>query len=275
MKISETCMISCIVEAGTFKPGNIYPGKRGFLDFVVSAVLLGKTIEKVCNEREVHLGRFVKEAVLERKRFVASNTNLGIIMLCMPIAVAATKGVDRLEKTVNELVRSTTTEDAVEIAETVKISGAFLGEPENGPDLRFEKGLEEVRYHGTTLLELFLISSKWDSIASEWVNGFPITFSGAEMLLSGRSVLHLYMEILSRYPDSLVQRRFGKDIAKRISRKAKELLSNFSLDNLKRWDRYLCRKGINPGTTADLVASSVFVALLRYEELLKRFLDEL
>lgn len=273
MKVSEACELACIVEAGTFKPGNVHAGRRGFFDFVVSAVVLRKSIEKVCRG-EVHLGKFIKEAVSDRKEVVAENTNFGIILLCVPIAAAASQGGE-LEKTLDELVHSTTREDAVEFAEAVDMSNAFLGKPEKGPDLRGEKGVQEIEKKGSTLLDLFAISSGWDTIASEWVNGFCITFSGAEQLLSGKSVLQVYMEILAAYPDSLVQRKFGEPIARKISGEAKELLKDFSFDTLKKWDDYLFGKGINPGTTADLVASSIFVALLKEEELLKRLVYEI
>ena len=273
MKIPETSEIACIIEAGTFKPGNTYPGRKGFIDFVVSAVLLRKTLERVCKQ-DVHLGRFIREAVQDRKKFVPENTNLGIILLHVPIAVAASQGVETLEKTLDELVHMTTPEDAGECAEALNISGAFLGTPEKGPDVRSDTGLREIALCGMTLLELFSLSSEWDTIASEWVNNFEIAFSGAEMLLSGGSVLELYMEFLSMYPDSLVWRRFGKEKALEVVEKAKELKDS-SLDNLRKWDNDLYKSGVNPGTTADLVASSLFVALLKREEILKELLDEI
>jgi triphosphoribosyl-dephospho-CoA synthase len=272
-EVSEACELACIVEAGTFKPGNVYYGRKGFFDFVVSAVVLRKSVARMCRE-EVELGRFIKEAVTDRRKVVAGNTNFGIIVLCVPLAVAASRRGD-LGRMVDKVVHSSTVRDAVEFAEAVRVSGAYLGEPERGPDLRVEKGVQEIEQSGDTLLDLFLISAGWDSIASEWVNGFSVTFSGAEQLLSGKSVVQVYMEILAAHPDSLVQRRFGKEIAKEVSDKAKELLNDFSLDELKVWDRYLFEKGINPGTTADLVASSIFVALLKEKELIKRLLHEM
>lgn len=277
MKIPEVSEWACIVEAGTFKPGNVYPGRKGFFDFVVSAVVLRTSLERICSTKEVHLGRCIKEAVVDRRKYVTENTNLGIILLYVPLAVAASRGGTRLmlEEILDELVHSTTTEDAVEVAEAVRMSNAFLGEPKKGPDVRYEKSMQEIQERGMTLLDLFRVSSEWDTIASEWVNGFEITFSSAERLLSGASVVQVYVEILSAYPDSLVQRRFGEGTAREISKKAKELLKDLSFERLKKWDTYLHEKGINPGTTADLVASSVFVSLLKREDLLKEFLDEI
>jgi triphosphoribosyl-dephospho-CoA synthase len=272
MKISEASAYACIIEAGTFKPGNIYPGRTGFLDLIISAMLLGKTLERHCSTEEVHLGQLIKEAVLERAELVPSNTNLGIILLHGPIAMAASISINNVEKSLDELIQKTTKEDAVEVAEAIQMSNAYIGKPQKGPDLKIEGAVHEIRTRGLTLFDLFLISSGWDTIASEWVNGFQITFSGAQKLMAGTSVLELYLDILSEYPDSLVQRRFGKGIAKKISEKAR-ILRDCPLDDLRKWDQYLHSNGINPGTTADLVASSIFVALVKEEDLLKKILD--
>ncbi len=272
MKISAASVYACIAEAGTFKPGNVYPGRKGFLDFVVSAVVLGKTIERVCNEK-MSLGESIKEAVVDRAKMVVTNTNLGIILLFMPLVAAAEKGVGELQKTVGEVVQETTVEDAVEVVEAMRVSGAYVGTPDNGPDVRGEQTICEIRTKGLTLRDLFFISSPWDTIASEWVNQFSITFSGAQRLIAGESVLGLYLDILSTYPDSLVLRRFGQKKAQAVCRKARAL-RGCSLGDVQKWDEQLYKEGVNPGTTADLVASSVFVALLENENIFNRFLDE-
>lgn len=274
MKISEASVYACIVEAGTFKPGNVYPGRKGFLDFVVSAVILGRTIERVCREK-MPLGQSIKEAVLDRTKMVLTNTNLGIILLHVPLAAAGKELADgnKLQKTVDTLVQKTTVEDAVHVVEAIRRSDAYVGTPEKGPDVRDEQIIYEIRTKGLTLQDLFSISSPWDTIASEWVNGFSITFSGAKKLITGESILGLYLDVLSEYPDSLVLRRFGQEKAQEVCEKARAL-KGCSLEEVQKWDEQLYKEGVNPGTTADLVASSVFAALLLNEEIFNRFLDE-
>ena len=272
MKISEASEMASIIEVSTFKPGNVYGGRKGFLDFVVSAIVLRGTLERICG-RDIHVGQFIREAVVDRKKYVCENTNLGIILLHVPLAVAAAQDTGTLKRNLDRIVHATTTEDAVECGEALRISGAFLGKPEKGPDLRSDRGLREIEMNGVTLLELFSVSSAWDMIASEWVHGFEITFSGAEWLLRGGSILDLYMEILSTYPDSLVLRRFGEKKALEVMERAKEL-REASLDDLRTWDSDLYKQGVNPGTTADLVASSLFVAILKRDDILTEFLNE-
>jgi triphosphoribosyl-dephospho-CoA synthase len=179
-----------------------------------------------------------------------------------------------VKKALHDVTHKTTVKDAVNVAKAIQASGAYVGIPQKGPDIRNETAIKEIDDEELTLIDLFLLSSEWDTIAAEWVHGFPVTLSGAGYLVEGKSILGLYMDILSEYPDSLVQRRFGKKIAIKISKKAQKL-KNSSDTELKKWDSHLYRKGINPGTTADLVASSLFVALLQKEDLLNRFVDEI
>ncbi|MGC1120588.1 MAG: triphosphoribosyl-dephospho-CoA synthase [Candidatus Methanofastidiosia archaeon] len=271
MDIWEASEYACIIEAGTFKPGNVDSRRKEFLDFVVSALLLGKSIQNMLSQNEIQLGKSIKEAVVERTKIVPSNTNLGIILLHIPLAVAASANQRNMGQALDTLVRTTTVEDAVEVAEALRISNAHLGTPQKGPDVRNEQVALEIHKQGLTLADLFSLSSSWDSIALEWVTGFPITFSAAKKLVGGDSVLDVYMDILSRHPDSLIQRRFGVDVAEKISEEAGEI---HTTGDLRKWDECLHRQDINPGTTADLVAAGMFVALLEKEDTLQRLVDE-
>lgn len=271
MDIWEASEYACIIEAGTFKPGNVHSRREEFLDFVMSALLLGKSIRNMLSQNEIHMGKFIREAVMERSRVVPSNTNLGIILLHIPLAVAASVNRKNMQQALDTLVRTATVGDAEHVAEALRISNARLGTPLEGPDMRNEQVAVEIHKKGLTLPDLFLLSSSWDMIASEWVTGFPITFSCAKRLVEGDSVLTVYMDILCNYPDSLVQRKFGKEVAERIRSDAANMRS---VEDMKEWDALLHTEGINPGTTADLVASSIFVALLDDESLLQRLVKD-
>jgi len=279
MEVWTASLYACILEAKTFKPGNIYPGREGYADLLLSGFLLGNTIREICED--IHytpsagIGKYIHTAVIDRTRSVPTNTNLGIILLHVPLAIAAYKGgIEHLEETLDEVNHSTTPDDAVDVMKAMRKSGAFVGTPENGPDIRSDEGVKEVHQKGYTLLDLFDISAQWDSIASEWIHGFPITFTGVKDLLSGKSILQLYLEILAKYPDSLVRRKYGIKTAERVSRRASKILEHFSLDKLKLWDHELYTHGINPGTTADLVSAGIFVALMKDDTLLQRLLME-
>ena len=76
-----------------------------------------------------------------------------------------------------------------------------------------------------------------------------------------------YMEILSRIPDSHISRKFGDKIAKKTSNNASDLLKILDRENspdyianeLNNLDYEYKKKGINPGTTADLLVASLMI----------------
>ena len=72
------------------------------------------------------------------------------------------------------------------------------------------------------------------------------------------------MRLLAKYPDSLIARTKGPAAAEDVSGRARQLLklpaAEFGLAVVQ-FDRWLRDASYNPGTTADLVTASLFVAL--------------
>jgi triphosphoribosyl-dephospho-CoA synthase len=121
------------------------------------------------------------------------------------------------------------------------------------------------------------LSSEWDNISREWVTDMQITFEFGYPLvkkLYGRTknmnttTVQSFLELLSKYPDTFVQRIHGKKIAERVSEKARAIIKEGGMLTSKggalitKFDEELREKGINPGTTADLTASSLMLAIL-------------
>ena len=118
-----------------------------------------------------------------------------------------------------------------------------------------------------------------DSICNEWVSDFSITFNVGLPFLKGRfndsgdpnvSIVDTFLYILARQPDSLIVRKAGQEKATIVSERARNILdeggsgSEQGLRILWELDDELqeARGALNPGTTADLTAASIFVALL-------------
>jgi triphosphoribosyl-dephospho-CoA synthase len=57
--------------------------------------------------------------------------------------------------------------------------------------------------------------------------------------------------------------KFGADKATEISFRAKMALVDGNLEAIRQLDRELLDEDVNPGTTADLIAASLFISLLR------------
>ena len=72
-----------------------------------------------------------------------------------------------------------------------------------------------------------------------------------------------YLSVMADAPYSLIQAKFGIRAALEVSRRAGLALQDPTLEEASRLDKDLLEKDINPGSTADLIAASLFIALLR------------
>ncbi|MEM1538221.1 MAG: triphosphoribosyl-dephospho-CoA synthase [Candidatus Nezhaarchaeales archaeon] len=250
-----------------------------------SRVQLGALIKKAC------------KASLSWQR--AGNTHLGVVLLFTPIAVAIGSllpwegGVQRLRDNAIRVMRSTTPIDTLRVYEAIRLMkpsglGRVKGE---GFDVFSERS--EVLRRGITLFDSMKVAAKWDSVAKELADGFTVTFTVGypyfmklyeETYDVNVAVVHTYLKLLSTYPDTFIARNVGLKItedaeeavklgleeARKVSMKADEVLRLGGLQTaegrkmLLKLDEELKSLGqdYNPGATADLTASSIFVAVL-------------
>jgi triphosphoribosyl-dephospho-CoA synthase len=297
--------LACLLEvAASPKPGNVHRF-RDFADirfehFLAAAVSLGYYIEKAAykgyqidkgtiNWSDLHLGKIIKEAIFESGKFHnKGNTNLGIILLLLPMSVAAGMAsshntgkitINLLQEKVEKIMQKTTIDDAIAISEAIaELSPGGLGKIERY-DVTSDTYREELETDGITLLELMISCKNRDNICLELVDGYPITFNVGfpaltESYINSSSinlaVLHTFLTILANYPDSLILRKFGKAKANELSKRAAKIMTIGGVGTvegqreLEEFDIELQEETekINPGTTADLVASSLFIYLL-------------
>lgn len=272
--VSLAAQFACLLEVSAAKPGNVTRfadfADTSYWDFMASSVVLGSVLRKAATATT---GSLVLEAVRHTDRLVGRNTNLGIALLFAPLAKAALLRSPRsLRSRLHAVLTSLTTTDGRKVYEAIRlVRPGGLGAAE-----RFD-----VRKTGGSipLLTAMRAAIERDSIAREYVTDFDITFTvGAPALdrsvrRSGdpeASIIQTYLTLLSRIPDSLIARKCGKRVAERVSRQAGEILvvgGAFTPEGrrrLARWDRTLRRGGnrLNPGTTADLTASALYVTML-------------
>jgi triphosphoribosyl-dephospho-CoA synthase len=110
-----------------------------------------------------------------------------------------------------------------------------------------------------------------DSIAAEYVTDYALTFgTGLPALVAAladglpvrEAIVALHLRLLARAPDTLIARKRGAATAERVSAAARDVLAGrLTVEN---FDASLREPGnaLNPGTTADLVTATLFVALL-------------
>jgi triphosphoribosyl-dephospho-CoA synthase len=113
-----------------------------------------------------------------------------------------------------------------------------------------------------------------DRIANAYANDFADLFDFALPALTtarlsatspDRAITTLHMCLLDQFPDTHIARKFGADIAHEVQIEAHRLRPHFlpavndeGFARLLNFDADLKLRGLNPGTTADFVVSTLF-----------------
>jgi triphosphoribosyl-dephospho-CoA synthase len=260
-----------VLEVSAEKPGNITPSHdfhdTSYEDMLRSAIALGPDLARA-GERGV--GETVLAVMEASRRAAPANTNLGIALLLAPLAKAALDG-GPLRARLGATLHALDVADARAAYAAIRLAGA------GGLRERVE---HDVRSEPTVgLREAMASAAGRDSIASEYVSDFALTFETgipalatalADGLVVRDAIVELHVRLLDAAPDTLIARKRGADAAARVSAAARDVLAAGGVRTeagrlaLQTFDASLREPGnaLNPGTTADLVTATVFVAVL-------------
>ncbi|WP_458187166.1 triphosphoribosyl-dephospho-CoA synthase [Haladaptatus sp. NG-WS-4] len=274
MTPAEHAQLALLLEvAGTPKPGNVdrerdFPELR-FEHFLAGAVGAGTGLRSA--ERGASVGAAFEEAVAGMSQQSGGNTQFGALCLLVPLV----KADDTSSEAVTEVVEATTVEDSEGFYRAFEHVDVYVDDPPEDADefdvRRGSEAIPAIREAGLTLYDVMELGADEDGIAHEWTNEFERTFWAGERIselsgpLSGCGA-RVYLELLAREPDTLVAKQHGRKVAESIRVRAQEALQgarNGDVELLRAFAESLVEDGINPGTTADIVAGGLFVALER------------
>jgi triphosphoribosyl-dephospho-CoA synthase len=272
-RVEQAYLSACLAELMALKPGNVHAYAAGHrmtvADFEASARLSAPAIAAP----DLTVGERMLAALRRTREAVSINTNLGILLLCAPLAHAALQSAGRdLHQALHAVLEALTVDDAASAYEAIRLAnpGGLGSSPRH--DVRAPPHV--------TLLEAMRIASDRDRIAAQYVTDFADVFGlGLGRLTAGRqrwrefewAVSSAYLGFLGAFPDSHIQRKFGLETAEAImleARKFDTLLSGTAdprdiLSDLQTFDSALKDKDINPGTSADLTVATLFVSNLQ------------
>ena len=283
--IAKIAQIASALEVSGYpKPGNVHRTRdyddMVFEDFVISGIVIGDTIREACSDVDVEnpkLGKYILEAVAETDRWIKNNTNLGIVMMTMPIAMAAaiSDDFDEIRPNVVKLMANTSVDDACDLYDAINIADAGGMGDQDEYDVASDNAKQELRENNQTMYDVLKISAPWDMLAREMTSdmpavfeiGYPVYHELKDEKSMSDACLLTFLTILSQVPDTLISRKYGSDEALKISMMTRDLLnlkdeSDFT-QKVKEFDDYLYENHYNPGTTADLTAASIFVSYLK------------
>ena len=268
LSTGELAMMACLLEARAPKAGNVSPAK-GFKGttlrhFIEAASAIAGPLDRAA---ERPLGDTILEAVTESRKVTEQNVNLGIILLLGPLA-SAPQGADPRDG-VRGVLDNLDDEDCRKVYEAIRIaSPGGLGSVETADVNDPPPG---------DLIAAMELAAERDLVARQYVNGFEQVFcDGLDWLRESceagleldSAIVRLHLQFMASYPDSLIARKCGPETAREAAAGAARVLeggwpeagTEALFTELDSWLREDGNRR-NPGTSADLVAGCLFLAL--------------
>lgn len=284
MSVGQQVSLACLLEVSAPKPGNVHRGAdfedMCLNDFLIAGTLLGNAIDSVLAAdpavRSGAVGNMILSAVSATRSALDKNPNLGICLLLCPLAAAAHKGGGGVvtQADIATVLEELGPEDCRDVYEAIRIaSPGGLGKVDDADVC--DRAPDD-------LIAAMGLAADRDLVAAQFVNDFDLVFGEASLLLSeglnryatvDRAVIFTHTSLMARYPDSLIARKCGEETAAHsaflASKTVDSLVDGSSFDDedfqaeLSALDFWLRSDGNrrNPGTTADLVAATLLVAI--------------
>jgi len=267
----ENAQLALLLEvASTPKPGNVdrhreYPDLR-FEHFLAGAVGARDGLAALA-DTDVPLGEAFESAVAGMSRQTGGNTQFGAVLLLAPLVRGAATGEDVLVAA-PAAVEATTVADAVGFYaafDHVDVAVRDLPADLAVPDVRLgSDAAAELRDRDLTLSDVMAASADRDGIAAEWVEGFPRTVETADRIAAADGLVtdaaaRIALELLATELDTFVVTQHGRETAVEVRDRAEAVLEGEG--DVEAFADDLVARRINPGTTADVLAGGLFVAL--------------
>ncbi|PWC88387.1 hypothetical protein TSH100_07400 [Azospirillum sp. TSH100] len=265
-KTAELFKAVCRAEVMALKPGNVHVHAAGHgmtvEDFLRSAEAASPEIAR----SGTAVGRRILRAVQATWSVVDCNTNLGILLLCAPLAHAAELPAARpLRDRLAAVLAALTVEDAGAVFEAIRLaSPGGLGRASE----------HDVAGPATVDLRAAMAAARSrDRIAAQYADGYHDIFDigvACARSMAGSDTITLaeaiYLDFLTAFPDSHILRKHGEEVAASVLADAREVRGQVAAassavlrrEHLFAFDARLKWRGINPGTSADLTVASLF-----------------
>ena len=280
---AETAQLALLLEvSSTPKPGNVdrhrdLDGLR-FAQFMAGAVGASAGLQQAAAGDAI--GPAFERAVAGMADRAGDNTQFGCLLLLVPLVRAAASN-SLTPEGVSEIVEATTVDDAVAFYRAFEHVDVAVGDPPKDADAldvrRGSAAESTLRERGLTLSDIMALSADpadgvADGNAREWTTGFERAFRAADDLLAaegpvGDRTARVFLDLLAGRPDTLIATQHGSETARDVSRRAAETARAVAeagdLTPAESLAEEFVEAGYNPGTTADLTAAALFIALER------------
>ena len=271
---------ACMAELEALKPGNVHIFADGHNMTVQDFMLSAKAASAVIAQPHLSLGQRILHSVQATQDAVKINTNLGIILLCAPLIHAALQAheADFLIQLKNVLANTTITDAEQSFAAIRLANPAGLGESAQHDVNQAATCTLLAAMQTATNRDLPNNTLASDMIALQYSNNYAQIMQAVILYKQAlarwqrpawaATAVHLYF--MAHYCDSHIVRKYGETIAKLVQNEALEhegaFLKAYNPKNyltpLLKFDEALKKRGLNPGTSADLTVATLLMANL-------------
>lgn len=267
-EIHDTFLDACLAELRALKAGNVHVHAGGHDMEVAQFEAAAAAAAPHVSNAKLGVGARVRRAVEASFAAAGCNTNLGILLLCAPLAAAAEARSDDtdLRRRLAHVLAALDDDDTANVYRAIAIA--------NPGGLSKVETEDVSAAPAVSLLGAMALARHRDRIANAYVTDYADVFDFAlpQLAIARRqerreedALASLHMSLLAKFPDSHIARKYGADRAEDV-RAAAEVLrprvfpltSKDARERLLAFDAELKNDHINPGTTADFVVASLF-----------------
>jgi triphosphoribosyl-dephospho-CoA synthase len=278
---ARACFLrACELDVAVRKPGNVSRASPGHGMRAEMFIASAQAAAAALFQPGTRVGERIEAAVAATWAVAGCNTNLGILLLCAPIAAAVEQHpeattANALKRAIGEVLADLDLADA---------QAAFRAIARTQPGGLGTAPSQDVRDPPSVdLRAAMVLAAPRDSIARQYRDGFAELFDACAVALgTGFSLMstpaspdggtvadvqRLYLLLLSRFADSHIVRNHGDAVAHIVmtaaqawqlrARREDEVDSDA---DFAAWDASLKAGRINPGTTADLTVATLLIA---------------
>ncbi len=258
--IADLYRAACLTELDALKVGNVHAYAAGHRMEVADFARSAEVSAAGLGREGARIGARVLAGVAATRETVGQNTNLGILLLCAPLAVAAEGGI-----TLAQALDGLAPEDARDVFAAIRLaSPGGLGQA-----ARYDVTREAAP---PPLAAAMAEAAPRDRIARAYVTGFEdVRTIGLPALDAARSAgldepwsaSAVHLAYLSAVPDSHILRKHGEAVAEEVRAEVARLrgridMAALPVADLLALDTALKDRGVNPGTSADFTVATLF-----------------
>lgn len=275
-------LAACTLDVAVRKPGNVSLHSAGHGMQAEMFLASARAAVEPLFAPGASVGARIEGAVQATLAVAGCNTNLGIVLLCAPLAAATelqpeSTTPDALQQALESVLAALSLDDARAAYRAIALANpGGLGEAQ-AQDVHDAPSID-LRAAMALAADRDLIARQYrDAYADLFERALPALGPGFALadLKPGTSpdaatvaaVQRLYLELLGSFPDSHIVRKHGEAVAQTVMTSAQawraRAAGGAALDaapGFAAWDESLKAQAINPGTSADLTVATLLIA---------------